>query len=73
MLTTSRAEEIFVRLRLRRRLAGNCSKRARRPSPTHGTCEGDQLILQRTAAQALWTTIARTLTGEMGTGVSRPA
>ena len=53
ILNRSRVEEVFVRLIVQRRLA--------RPEPL---CDGDRLLLQRMAATALRTSIARTLTGD---------
>lgn len=53
ILNRSRVKEAFVRLCVQRRLA--------RPEPL---CGGDRLLLQRMAATALRTSIARTLTGD---------
>jgi hypothetical protein len=52
ILQQGRVEELFVRQCVQRRLA--------RPEPL---CDGDRLLLQRMAAMALRTTLARTLTG----------
>ncbi|MBK7931771.1 MAG: hypothetical protein IPJ98_31105 [Bryobacterales bacterium] len=53
ILRRSRIEEVFARLHVQRR-------RARREP----LCEGKRLLVQRMAATALRTSIARTLTGD---------
>lgn len=59
ILQSSRTEEAFIRLALKRRLEqGNDSEK---PRPT--MCAGDQVLFQRMASMALRTTLARVLVG----------
>lgn len=63
ILRIGRVEEVFVRLALKRQLAG-CQREhqaGRRPAP--GLCQGDQLLFQRTASVALRVTLARMICG----------
>lgn len=63
ILRTSRVEEAFVRLCLKRRLAEGKQKAEQEGRPDQRMCEGDQILFQRISSVALRTTIARTLTG----------
>jgi hypothetical protein len=63
ILRTSRVEEAFVRLCLKRRLAEWKQRAEQEGRPEQRMCEGDQVLFQRMASVALRTTIARTLSG----------
>ncbi len=63
ILRTSRVEEAFVRLCLKRRLTEWKQKAEQTGQPDQRMCEGDQVLFQRLSSVALRTTIARTLTG----------
>jgi hypothetical protein len=63
ILRTSRVEEAFVRLCLKRRLAEWQRKAEQEGRPEQRMCEGDQVLFQRISSVALRTTVARTLTG----------
>jgi len=70
ILLTSRAEEAFLRLALKRRLE-QLEKRAKQKGrATAGLCAGDQVVFQRKAAVALRTTVARALVGGSFRGFS---
>lgn len=64
ILRTTRVEEAFVRLCLKRRLAEWNKKAEQEGEPQRGMCEGDQVLFQRICSVALRATIARTLTGD---------
>jgi hypothetical protein len=63
ILRTSRVEEAFVRLCLKRRLAEWQQKAEQEGRSDQRMCEGDQILFQRISSVALRTTIARTLSG----------
>ena len=63
ILRTSRVEEAFVRLCLKRRLTEWKQKAEQAGQPDQRMCEGDQVLFQRLSSVALRTAIARTLTG----------
>ena len=64
ILRTSRVEEAFVRLCLKRRLAEWKQKAEQEGRADQRMCEGDQILFQRICSVALRTTVARTLTGD---------
>ena len=63
ILQRGRVEEGFVRLALKRQLEECQREHQAGRRPTAGLCEGDQLLLQRTASVALRVTLARTICG----------
>lgn len=64
ILCASRAEELFVRLLVKRRREELEKTAGQKGKKYGGLCEGDQLLIQRRASVALRTTIARTLSGD---------
>ncbi len=63
ILQTSRAEEAFLRLALKRRLEEWKRRATEKGRPEAGMCAGDQVLFQRMACVALRTTVARVLVG----------